>query len=191
MTGFLPFELHTKRLLLRFVRDSDTQALFRLFSDPGALRHWSSGPWLHPAQAADNVEQTLKAYRDGTALRLALVLPGAQADDEELIGTATLYAFDRRNRRCEIGYMLARPYWGQRYMQEALPALLEHGFSALELHRVEADVHPDNIASARLLEGLRFQLEGHLRERWMVGGEVSGSLIYGLLRGNWQAGTGR
>lgn len=186
MPGFVPFTLHTERLTLRFIDGGDADALFRLFSDAEALRHWSSGPWLHMAQAVDNIEQTMRAYGDGAALRLAVVLPGAAGEDE-LIGTATLYAFDRRNHRCQIGYMLARPHWGRRYMGEALTALIGHGFGVLGLHRVEADVHPDNLASARLLEGLRFQLEGRLRERWFVGGEVSGSLIYGLLRADWQA----
>jgi ribosomal-protein-alanine N-acetyltransferase len=180
MPIFSPLTLHTPRLTLRFVEPGDAAALFRLFSDPEALRHWSSTPWLSIAQAADNIEQTLKAYDDGGALRLALILP-----DGELIGTATLYAFDRRNHRCEIGYMLARPHWGQRYMQEALAALIGYGFGALNLHRIEADIHPENIASGRILEGLQFRQEGHLRERWFVGGEISDSIIYGLLRKDW------
>lgn len=182
MNIFSPVELTTPRLTLRFVAPDDAEALFRLFSDPEALRYWSSAPWLHVAQAADHVEQTLTAYRDGAALRLAMVLP-----DGELIGTVALYDFDRRNHRCQLGYMLARPYWGRRYMQEALPALIAHGFSALELHRIEADIHPGNIASGRILEGLHFQREGHLRERWFVGGEISDSIIYGLLRKDWEA----
>jgi len=72
-------------------------------------------------------------------------------------------------------------------MQEALPALISHGFGALELHRIEADIHPANIASERILTGLHFQREGHLRERWFVGGEISDSIIYGLLRKDWDA----
>ncbi|MYM30750.1 GNAT family N-acetyltransferase [Duganella sp. CY15W] len=186
ISAFHSLSLSTPRLLLRFVTPEDAGALFRLFSDAEALRYWSSGPWLHIAQAADNIEQTLKAYQDGTALRLAMVLP-----DGELIGTVTLYDFDRRNHRCQIGYMLARPHWGQRYMQEALAALIAHGFGALELHRIEADIHPDNIASGRILEGLHFQREGHLRERWFVGGEISDSIIYGLLRKDWHAAIHR
>jgi RimJ/RimL family protein N-acetyltransferase len=182
MNIFSSIELITPRLKLRFVGPDDAEALFRLFSDPEALRYWSSTAWLHIAQAADNIEQTLKAYRDGTALRLAMILP-----DGELIGTVTLYDFDRRNHRCQVGYMLGRPHWGQRYMQEALAALIGYGFSALELHRIEADIHPDNIASGRILEGLHFQREGHLRERWFVGGEISDSIIYGLLRKDWEA----
>lgn len=190
----MPFSLHTERLSLRFIDDGDAAALFRLFSDPAALRHWSSGPWLHEAQAIDNIRQTLKAYEDGSALRLGLVLENGELSAEpggelngELIGTATLYAFDRRNRRCDIGYMLARPHWGRRYMQEALPALINYGFESLSLHRIEADIHPDNIASGRILDSLHFQREGHLRERWFVNGEISDSIIYGLLRSDWQA----
>jgi RimJ/RimL family protein N-acetyltransferase len=170
---------------MRFVDAGDADGLYRLFSDPEALRYWSSSAWLHPSQAIDNIEQTLKGYENGNALRMALVLP-----DGELIGTATLYAFDHRNHRCEIGYMLARPYWGKGYMQEALPALIAHGFGPLALHRIEADIHPANLASGRLLEGLHFQQEGHLRERWFVGGEISDSVIYGLLRSDWQAARG-
>ena len=189
MSAFSPITLHTKRLRLRFLDHGDTDAMFRLFSDPEALRYWSFAPWLHRSQAEDNIEQTLKGYADGSTLRLGLVLADDQSgnEDGELIGTATLYAFDRRNRRCEIGYMLARPYWGRRYMQEALPALISYGFGTLELHRIEADIHPANIASGRLLESLHFRQEGHLRERWLVNNEISDSIIYGLLRADWPA----
>lgn len=185
MPSFEPVVLQTSRLRLRFVEAGDAHALFRLFSDGPALRYWSSGPWLRLAQAVDNIEHTLKGYQDGSALRLALVLP-----EGELIGTVTLYAFDHPNHRCDIGYMLARPHWGQRYMQEALAALIGHGFGALALHRIEADIHPDNIASARILEGLHFQREGLLRERWFVGDEISDSVVYGLLASDWQAARG-
>jgi ribosomal-protein-alanine N-acetyltransferase len=183
MPAFDPVTLHTERLTLRFLDNGDLDALFRIFSDAEAMRYWSSGPWLHPAQATDNLEQTLKAYLDGASLRLGVVI----AATGELAGTVTLYAFDRGNRRCDIGYMLARPHWGRGIMQEALPAIIGYGFSALDLHRIEADIHPDNIASARILERLHFRLEGHLRERWFVNGELSDSLIYGLLRADWQA----
>jgi RimJ/RimL family protein N-acetyltransferase len=66
-------------------------------------------------------------------------------------------------------------------MYEAASALVEHAFGTLELRRIEADIDPRNVASARLLERLGFVREGLLRERWMVGDEVSDSALYGLL----------
>jgi RimJ/RimL family protein N-acetyltransferase len=70
-------------------------------------------------------------------------------------------------------------------MHEALTALLEFAFGDLDLNRVEADIDPRNVASARSLERLGFHKEGHLRERWIVDGEVSDSSLYGLLRSEW------
>jgi RimJ/RimL family protein N-acetyltransferase len=183
MTAFVPLTLNTERLTLRFIGDADSAALFQIFSDPEAMRYWSSSAWLHPSQADDNIEQTRKGYLDGDSLRLGVTLSATG----ELIGTVTLYAFDWRNHRCDIGYMLSRQHWGKGYMPEALAALIEHGFSALQLHRIEADIHPANQASANILKRLHFREEGHLRERWFVNNEISDSLIYGLLRSDWDA----
>jgi len=65
--------------------------------------------------------------------------------------------------------------------------MLDWGFDELDLNRVEADIDPRNAPSARALERLGFTREGHLRERWIVGGEISDSWIYGLLAREWRA----
>ena len=86
-----------------------------------------------------------------------------------------------------MGYGLAEAAWGQGFAAEAVGALPRHGFDALDLDRVEADIDPRNTASARLLERLGFTREGLLRERWIVDGEVSDSAIYGLLKREFKA----
>jgi len=187
MPAFAPATLPTGRLTLRPLTGADAPALFTIFSSPEAMRYWSSEPWISLAQAEAYIDQRQLDYLDGSALCLGVTL----ADGGDVIGACTLYAFDHRNRRCEIGYMLSRAHWGHGYMPEALGALLAHGFGALDLHRVEADIHPDNAASKRVLERLHFQREGRLRERWFVDGELSDSIIYGLLRADWQAGQRR
>jgi RimJ/RimL family protein N-acetyltransferase len=70
-------------------------------------------------------------------------------------------------------------------MHEALTALLDYGFHNLNLNRIEADIDPRNVSSAKTLERLGFTKEGHLRERWIVGEEVSDTFLYGLLRREW------
>ena len=55
----------------------------------------------------------------------------------------------------------------------------------MALNRVEADIDPRNEASARTLERLGFRREGLLRERWIVGDEVSDTALYGLLQRDW------
>lgn len=70
-------------------------------------------------------------------------------------------------------------------MHEALQTLLRYAFQTLDLNRLEADIDPRNVASARTLERLGFQKEGHLRERWIVNDEISDTWLYGLLRREW------
>jgi ribosomal-protein-alanine N-acetyltransferase len=186
MPSIIPVQLHSPRLLLRVLTPADADALFAICRDEETMRYWSCAPWSERNQALEHITQSEDDYRNGSALRLGVEL----RETGELIGTVTLYAIMRANHRCEIGYLLARPHWGHGYMGEALALLIEHGFEELELNRIEADLHPHNAASAKLLGKLHFRLEGQLRERWFVNGEVSGSDMYGLLRSDWRAARG-
>jgi RimJ/RimL family protein N-acetyltransferase len=179
-SSFAPFTLPCERVRLRFLTAADADALFAIFADPEAMRYWSSSAWTDPHNARAMIEESEAGYRSGTLLRLGIEAQGSVA------GVITLRKFDPDNRRCEIGYMLARPYWGQGLMQEALPAVLDYAFDVLAMHRIEADVDPRNTASSRLLERLGFRHEGRLRERWFVNGEVCDSEYYGLLRHEWR-----
>ena len=67
-------------------------------------------------------------------------------------------------------------------------ALLRFAFEQMRLHRIEADVDPDNRPSIRLLERLGFRLEGRMRERWLVQGTAQDSLMMALLAAEWRAG---
>jgi [ribosomal protein S5]-alanine N-acetyltransferase len=174
--------LDAPRLRLRALRNDDAGALFAVFSDPRVMRYWSTPPWTSPDQAAGFIERSLAAMGSGDALRLGI----ERRDDARLIGQCTLFDFVFPSARAEVGYSLRFDAWGRGLMHEALTALVEHGFGALGLHRIEADIDPRNAPSARSLERLGFQREGLLRERWNVGGEVSDSALYGLLAREWR-----
>ena len=185
MTGFDQLTLRTERLRLRPLRAADAPALHAIFSDPHVMRYWSTPPWTGIEQAQAFIERDLQAMRAGDYLRLGL----ERCSDAQLIGQCTLFDFTQTSRRAEMGYAMNADAWGRGYMHEALCALLEHGFGALQLNRVEADIDPRNAASARSLERLGFVREGLLRERWIVDGEVSDTALYGLLARDWRAGA--
>jgi [ribosomal protein S5]-alanine N-acetyltransferase len=171
-------ELHTPRLLLRPLREDDAQALFAIFSDAMVMRHWSSAPWTDLGQARQRIAGDAAGHAAGEHLALGIV----RRDDGRLIGRCTLFDLWPSCRRAQVGYILDASAWGRGFAAEAVGALLRHGFDALDLNRVEADIDPRNTASARLLQRLGFSREGLLRERWIVNGEVSDSEMYGLLR---------
>lgn len=88
--------------------------------------------------------------------------------DDALIGAANLTITDAKSTG-ELGYVLARDQWGRGYAIEVARRLIVFGFDDLGLHRITATCHPDNFASARVLEkaGMGFEgtLRGHLRVR--------------------------
>lgn len=183
MANFSTMSLTTPRLQLWPLATTDAPAVHAMHADPQTLRYWSTPPWQDPTLAEDLIARDLKAMADGDYVRLGIV----RQSDQRLIGLCTLFAFYLPSRRAEIGYILAREAWGQGFMHEALTALLDFGFGALGLNRVEADIDPRNTASRNALRRLGFVQEGRLRERWIVEGEVSDTALYGLLRADWLA----
>lgn len=183
MPAFDLVSLSTPRLLLRPLQQADAAAVFAIHSDPRVVRYWSSKPWASIDEAQALIAADLKALPAGEHLRLGLAL----RETGHVIGTCSLFHLAPQCRRAELGYAMAHAHWGHGLMHEALSALLHHGFSALDLNRVEADIDPRNTRSARSLERLGFIKEGRLRERWIVDSEVSDTDLYGLLRRDWQA----
>jgi [ribosomal protein S5]-alanine N-acetyltransferase len=182
LTPFDPAPLRTQRLVLRWISQADLDALYAIFSNPEVMRYWSTPPFTQREEIEAKVRQAIDGYESGRSLSLAI----EREADGALVGNCTLYAFHEASRRAEMGYCLGRPYWGQGYMHEALTALVDHAFRTLALNRLEADIDPRNLPSAKSLERLGFVREGFLRERWIVDGEVSDTALYGLLHREWK-----
>jgi [ribosomal protein S5]-alanine N-acetyltransferase len=170
------------RVSLRWLTEQDIPALFAIFSHPEVMRYWSSPPLPDVTAAKQLLEHIHACFACRSLFQWGLV----RKVEGDLIGTCTLSHLDAQNRRAELGYALGRPHWGQGYVQEGLRALLGFAFEELALHRLEADVDPRNAASVKVLERLGFSREGYLRERWIVDGEISDAVLFGLLRREWR-----
>lgn len=170
--------LDTPRLLLRPLRNDDADALLAIFSDPEVMRYWNTPPWTTRQDALAFIAGTTAALAEGATLALGIV----RKADQQLIGKCLLASYAPASRRAELGFGIARQAWGQGHVQEAAGALITHAFDALGLRRIEAEIDPANLASARALERLGFQREGLLRQRWEIDGVLSDSALYGLLR---------
>ncbi len=169
--------LSGQRLRLRGPRADDVDAVFALFSDPDVMRYWSHAPMRERMQAEGKVEEMLEAFERRTMLNWLV----ADLRSDAAIGSCTLFHFDARHRRAEIGYALRAAHWGRGLAAEAVALALDWGFRTLALHRIEADIDPRNAASRRLLLRLGFRSEGLLRERFFVGDDATDSELFGLL----------
>lgn len=179
-----PFDtviLQTERLVLRPMDEGDTDALFEMCAVPEVVRY-TPRPAMTQRVEAEQMIQRIKAnYGKGEAFQLGI----ERKEDRLVLGYCGLFSFHEASRRAEIGYSLDIRYWGEGYMNEALLVFIDHAFDGLGLNRIEADIDPRNIASARTLARLGFVNEGLLRSRWIVNGEVSDTGMYGLLQEDW------
>lgn len=165
------------RVRLRPLRADDADALFAMKSDPRVMRYWSHAPWTERAQAVAQLEQLVRDRETSEFYQWAITAAG----DDALVGTMSLFALNRAQRRADVGYSLAASAWGKGYATQALKLAVDFAFGTLGLARLEADIDPRNEASCRLVERIGFTREGLLRERWYVAGEATDSAIYGLL----------
>lgn len=171
-------QLETKRLLLRKMRAKDTDALFALFSSPEVTRHYDLTPLQSPDEAKNLLEHFLQRYARRIGLRWAITY---KETPDQLIGTCGYNIWIQAAQRAVLGYDLMPTHWRQGIMSEALNAILNLGFSRMQLHRVEALTFPENTASRRLLEHLSFRAEGVLRDYQYLHGKHQSMAIYALL----------
>jgi ribosomal-protein-alanine N-acetyltransferase len=174
--------LETLRLVLRPFDLVDAKDVQRLAGDWAIADTTLAIP--HPYEDG-MAEQWISTHRPkfeaGELANFAIVL----RDARELVGAVGLTirpGFDR----AELGYWVGKPYWGRGYCTEAGHAVLEFGFTALNLNRIHAGHFARNPASGRVMQKLGMTLEGTLREHDKVRDRYEDLVVYGLLRSEWR-----
>jgi ribosomal-protein-alanine N-acetyltransferase len=170
--------LETRRLVLRQLLPTDAEAIFRVRGDPEVTRYNGGAPLQSVAQAATLIDEIARDFDDRRSIRWGIALPG----DEEVIGMVGYNYWVRQDNRASIGYDLARAYWGQGIMPEAVRAILHFGFEHMALNRIEADTDVANVASQRVLEKVGFRRDGVQREQVFERGGYYDLVLFSILR---------
>ena len=147
-------KIETKRLILREITHDDTAAIFSNFSDPDVANWFFDKPHSRTEQTSKVIDDFILKYKQGEGLTWAITLK----EDGRVIGTCGYENIEIGNQG-EIGFDLAKECWGKGYMRESLAAIIDFGFSDLDLHKVEAHTNSNNVRAKRLLEKLGFQLD--------------------------------
>ncbi len=179
MLDFKSFpQLQTQRLTLRQVNLEDTPEVFRLRSDPETMKYIGRPLQQSLEDAGKFIKELLRMQENNEILFWAI---GLMESPATMIGNICLWRFQKEHYRAEVGYMLNPLFGGKGYMKEAINAVVKYGFKGLKLHSLEAMINPFNVASARVLDGTGFKLEGHLKENYFYDGKFSDTLIYSLI----------
>ncbi|WP_431030010.1 GNAT family N-acetyltransferase [Lysinibacillus sp. LZ02] len=171
-------ELHTQRLHLRRMEVSDAHSLFKIWSDPDVTKFMNISSFTHESQAKEVIELFEKLAQASEAIRFSMI----ELNSNEIIGTCGFNFIDFENAKAEIGYDIAKDFWGMGYAREGISALLNYAFKTLELNRIEAKVEPANVNSIKVLQKLNFTFEGTLRQYEKSKGKFIDINMYSLLK---------
>jgi RimJ/RimL family protein N-acetyltransferase len=182
-------EISTGAAMKIVVNDQVHLSEFRPSDKPALVQH------LNDRDIYDRTLRIPFPYTDASADEwLALVAKITQqqghqvhfairSTDDSLIGACGFDGFQvGKSHRAEVGYWLAKPYWGQGIMTTVVQRVCRHAFEEFGLVKITAHVFSHNPASARVLEKCGFQEEGFLRKHFLKDGRFIHARLFGLLR---------
>jgi RimJ/RimL family protein N-acetyltransferase len=115
-----------------------------------------------------------------------LVLAIIAKDSGAHIGNISLQKIDLISRNAEYAVILGKKeYWGKGIALEASLLLLQHGFKALDLHRIYCGTSEKNIAMQKLALAMGMTEEGRRKEALYKDGEYVDLIEYGVLKKNF------
>jgi len=110
-----------------------------------------------------------------------------QNRDDAIAGTITLsQIFRKRFQNAYLGYLLGAGFTGKGYMSEGVRLVLRFAFLDLKLHRIEANVQPENEPSRAVLRRSGFTQEGFSRKYLKIGGRWRDHERWAILREDWK-----
>lgn len=140
---------------LRKAKPDDINKVKKLYAQSISLHN----PWVFAPQDYD-------AYLNQEN-RYFVCLP----ESGEIIGAFNISGIVRGYfQSAYLGYEVFSPYQGKGYMSKGITLLLKEAFEGLSLHRLEANIQPENVASIRLVSNAGFIKEGFSKNYLNVGG---------------------
>ena len=144
-----PFE--SERIRFRLLEEGDLEAVYRQFSDLDMCKFFSDPP-CDSEEALEIIEHYKNPEGKGY-LRYGMF----DKISGEFIGTCGYHYLDEELSQVEIGYDVWKDFWGQGFMTEAMPFLLNVCFDDLAVNCVYILTHPDNAVSQAVAKKFGFQ----------------------------------
>lgn len=143
----------TERLILRAIARDDRFAIFENYSDPDVANWFFDQPYTQIQQADQLISEFIAKAMEGKSMTWAILLKKS----DEFVGTCSYEDFTVKSQG-EIGFDLAKKYWGHGYMTEALGVIIPYGFTVLDLIRIEVHTYSHNVRARRMVERLGFSV---------------------------------
>lgn len=153
----------SKRAFIRRVTRHDETEFIALMRESQELHEpWISPP-TNPVLFKYYLNRIGKDDHEGFAI--------CRSEDEKIVGVINVNSIVRGSfQSASLGYYVGADFQGQGYMQEGLEALITYAFNTMGLHRLEANIQPENRRSQALVERCGFVKEGYSKDFLYING---------------------
>jgi len=138
--------------------------------------------WTDAHLSRNSYRLRLNRFKKMTAADKAYPFHVFKGQSEHIIGACNVTHIERSiSQSANLGYWIGQAYTGKGYARSSVRAACQFCFETLGLHRVEAAVQADNIASIKVLEAVGFTREGAARGLLKINGKWRDHVIYAKL----------
>lgn len=163
---------------MRELEKSDASGSYsQWFNDPEVCR------WNSHHRFPVSLEGVQRYIAETSVARDRVVFAVVTREGDRHIGNISLQSIDQVNRSAEFAIVFGdKDYWGKGYASEVSHAVVSHGFSELNLHRIYCGTPAGNAGMIKLAAALGMQEEGRSRQAFFKAGEFHDVIQYGVLR---------
>lgn len=170
-------QLKNERLLLRQFTDKDLEHVYRGLSHPEVIKYYGVS-YASLEETKEQMKWFADLEKSGSGIWWAIT----SAEDDTFFGATGLNNLTKEHRKAELGFWLLPQFQKKGIIRESVPMVLNYAFEVLNLHRIEAIVETENVASAKALENLEFQHEGRMRDFEVKNGHFISVDIFSRLK---------
>lgn len=168
--------LETTRLTMRKILPKDQEDMYEYSRDPETSKYLLWEPHSSPMFTLAHITLLQTCYEKATFFDWALILK----ENGKMIGTCGFTEIYEKQKKAEIGYVIAPKFHRKGYAPEAIKRVMEYGFETLGLCELSARFMEDNKASEKVLLRLGFSSNTTKNESILKRGKRQQILTYTL-----------
>jgi ribosomal-protein-alanine N-acetyltransferase len=164
----------TERLILRRLDDADARDIYRMRSDRDVMR-FIREPQKNLKESVDWIRLVSSRWADERTGFCAVI----ERETRGFVGWCGVWRLEETGET-EIGYAVAKKFWGKGFATEAARRILQYAFDELDAETVVAVARPENFGSIRVMEkiGMRFVRTGNFYKQTLA--------QYAIKRRDWE-----
>lgn len=173
-------KLETKNLILRALKKSDAPSITKYLQEKAISDNIPIIPF--PYSLKDGYKFIEITRENRKKLLFSLDFGVYHKELKEIIGVVSLIKIDLKNKNCESGSWIGKPFWGTGLIYEAKIEMYKFAFEKLKLRKIYSKVFMSNTRSYKHLEKLGFVRQGIFRKHIIKNDKFVDEYYYEMLK---------